>query len=183
MARISGVPLSRCHQVLSDNVAAKIAAQLQSYITQLRTIPKATSNRDIAICDTLGVAVRDTRVRFGNPIGPFADEAAFNQVLRNPDDPARTGHRIFFTHADLNPRNILFDEAVQQDGTLGCRVTGIVDWEMAGYYPEYWEYTKALYKRFRWARRYNNMFHWMFRLFGNYSKEFDVELRSWKAGI
>ncbi len=23
------------------------------------------------------------------------------------------------------------------------RVTGIVDWECAGWYPEYWEYTKA----------------------------------------
>lgn len=102
-----------------------------------------------------------------NPIGPFADEATFNQVLRNPDDPARAGHRMSFTHADLNSRNILVDEVVQQDGSLGGRVTGIVDWEMAGYYPEYWEYTKALYERFRWTRRYRNMVHRLFRQFGN----------------
>lgn len=100
-------------------------------------------------CDTLGGAIGDTRERVGKPTGPFADEATFTKVLRNPDDPARAGHRMSFTHADLNSRNILVDEVVQQDGSLGWRVTGIVDWEMAGYYPEYWEYTKALYERFR----------------------------------
>lgn len=184
MSRLPGVPLSRCHQVLSDNDADQITAQLQDYVTQLRAVPRDTAaGARSVICDTLGGACRDARVRFGTPIGPFADEAAFNKVLRNPDDPARTGHHIFFTHADLNPRNILVNRAVWQDGSLGWRVTGIVDWEMAGYYPEYWEYTKALYERFRWTRRYQNMIHCLFRVFGDYSKEYDVELRSWEAGI
>lgn len=44
--------------------------------------------------------------------------------------------RYFFTHGDLNPRNIL-----AKDG----KITGIVDWENAGSYPEYREYTKAHY--------------------------------------
>jgi aminoglycoside phosphotransferase len=43
-------------------------------------------------------------------------------------------HDIVFTHADLNLRNILVDE-------MG-KISGIVDWECAGWYPEYWEYTK-----------------------------------------
>lgn len=54
-------------------------------------------------------------------------------------------HDIVFTHADLNMRNILVDE----DGKL----SGIVDWECAGWYPEYWEYTKAHFGArytFRW---------------------------------
>lgn len=182
MSRIPGVPLSRCHEVISDNDAAHITAQLQDYITQLRAIPKAI-DPSIAICDTLGGACRDSRVRFGNPIGPFTDETAFNQMLRYSDDPGRRGHRIFFTHADLNPRNILVDQAVREDGSRGWRVTGIVDWEMAGYYPEYWEYTKALYERFRWTRRYQNTVHGVFRYFGDYSKEYDVERRSWEAGL
>lgn len=148
-------------------MASRVRDEDQNGVTQLRDISKATSIRN-AICDTLGGAIRDTRVRFGNLIGPFVDEAAFNQVLRNPDDPARTGHRMFFPHADLNPRNILVDEAVKQDGSLGWRVTGIVDWEMAGYYPEHWEYTKALYERFRWTRRYQNMIYRLFRQFGDY---------------
>jgi thiamine kinase-like enzyme len=37
-----------------------------------------------------------------------------------------------FTHADLNPFNIL---------VRGDDVVGIIDWEFAGWYPHYWEYT------------------------------------------
>jgi aminoglycoside phosphotransferase (APT) family kinase protein len=182
MSRIPGVPLSRCHEVLSDKDAAHIEAQMQDHITQLRAIPQPTGT-SYAIYDTLGGSCRDPRLRDGEPVGPFADEAEFNQLLREPDDPARSGHRIFFTHADLNPRNIIVDRTARRDGSLGWQVAGIVDWEMAGYYPEYWEYTKALYERFRWPRRYQNMMHRVFRLLGDYSKEFDVELRSWEAGM
>jgi thiamine kinase-like enzyme len=40
--------------------------------------------------------------------------------------------RPVFTHSDLNPFNILLQ---------GDRVVGIIDWESAGWYPQYWEYT------------------------------------------
>ena len=43
---------------------------------------------------------------------------------------------LIFTHADLHPRNILIGE----DGGI----TGIIDWETAGWYPRYWERVKAL---------------------------------------
>ncbi|KAK6385587.1 hypothetical protein LTS17_001156 [Exophiala oligosperma] len=39
-----------------------------------------------------------------------------------------------FTRADLNPFNILI---------RGDRVVGLVDWEISGWYPNYWEYTSA----------------------------------------
>ena len=45
-----------------------------------------------------------------------------------------------FTHADLVPRNIIV-----KDG----RVAAIIDWAFAGWYPEYWEFTKANYTMFR----------------------------------
>lgn len=41
---------------------------------------------------------------------------------------------IVFTHGDLSRLNILVQ---------GDEVVGIVDWETAGCYPEYWEYTTA----------------------------------------
>ena len=41
-----------------------------------------------------------------------------------------------FTHGDIAPRNILVDES--------CRITGIIDWELAGWYPEYWEYANIM---------------------------------------
>ncbi|KAF8515552.1 hypothetical protein JB92DRAFT_2717294, partial [Gautieria morchelliformis] len=38
---------------------------------------------------------------------------------------------VFFSHGDLLPRNIIVD---------GSTITAIVDWESAGFYPEYVEY-------------------------------------------
>ena len=50
---------------------------------------------------------------------------------------AMPSHTTVLTHADFSPRNILIS---------GERVVGILDLEMAGYYPEYWEYIKAMYR-------------------------------------
>ncbi|KAK0490407.1 kinase-like protein [Armillaria novae-zelandiae] len=42
-------------------------------------------------------------------------------------------HKLCFSHCDLNHTNIL----VTEDG----RLAAIIDWEAAGWFPEYWEYT------------------------------------------
>ncbi|GKZ30000.1 hypothetical protein AbraIFM66950_007429 [Aspergillus brasiliensis] len=88
--------------------------------------------------------------------GPFNSEDDFNRTLveaYQAQAPKRhiksflTGmlsereHRIVFTHGDLRHANIM----VNDDG----KVTGIVDWEFSGWYPEYWEFAKALYV-WRW---------------------------------
>ncbi|KAI1810837.1 hypothetical protein GGS20DRAFT_589166 [Poronia punctata] len=179
--RMPGVPLSTCNDLLSGRDLERIAAQLKHYITQLRTIPN-TVNKKAPICDTLGGPCRDARIRGGDSVGPFADEAAFSQMLRIPDEPSRRGHEIMFSHADLNPRNILVEEHVQPDGSVTWNVSGFVDWEFSGYFPEYWEYTKALFEGFRWPKRYNNMIHSVFKEFGDYSKELDIETRCWEMG-
>ncbi|KAH6856237.1 kinase-like domain-containing protein [Chaetomium sp. MPI-CAGE-AT-0009] len=181
MTRVPGAPLWRCEELFSDTDCDDVVAQLQDYLAQLRGMPK-TVNPYMAICNTLGEACREHRIRGAAPIGPFADEAAFSQCVRFSDEPSRRGHRIVFTHADLNPRNILVDRFVRRDGSTGWRVTGIVDWETAGYYPEYWDYTKALFEGFRWRRRYVRMVHRVFAAFGDYSRELDVERRSWESG-
>lgn len=41
--------------------------------------------------------------------------------------------KVHFTHGDLLPQNILVE---------GSTITGILDWETAGYYPEFWEYCR-----------------------------------------
>lgn len=44
-------------------------------------------------------------------------------------------HRVVFTHGDFKEHNVLVDD----DRNL----TGWLDWESAGWYPEYWEFTTA----------------------------------------
>ncbi len=46
-----------------------------------------------------------------------------------------------FTHSDLVTKNIMVDD--------DAHVVGIVDWEFSGWYPEYWEYTKAFFTEMR----------------------------------
>lgn len=47
----------------------------------------------------------------------------------------KMSRRIVFTHDDLKPHNIL---------VRGGQITGLLDWESAGWYPDYWEFTTAL---------------------------------------
>lgn len=105
-------------------------------------------------------AVRDmvfTNTNFP-PAGPFSSAAEFHDCMsdmfkwpatvNDPDldpadltDPYREmlpgNCPIHFTHADLNPVNIM----VSKDSP--CRVLAILDWEQSGWYPAYWEFCKA----------------------------------------
>jgi thiamine kinase-like enzyme len=77
-----------------------------------------------------------------NDIGPFPSEDDFNATLIDAycttfeghtkpyitDMVAAHKHKIVFTHADFRPDNIMI-----KDG----HVTGIIDWEMSGWYPEH----------------------------------------------
>ncbi|KAL2173890.1 uncharacterized protein P884DRAFT_316935 [Thermothelomyces heterothallicus CBS 202.75] len=185
--RVPGVPLYRCQHVLSDADLADLARQLAAHLAQLRAVPRPIRGieqfPDAVICNTLGEAVRDPRIRGGEPVGPFADEAAFSRELMFAEDPARRGHRVVFTHADLNPRNILVERrSAGGHGQGGWVVSGIVDWENSGFYPDYWDCTKAFFEGFRWSRRYNDMVRGVFAALGDYEKELEVERRSWELG-
>lgn len=49
---------------------------------------------------------------------------------------------VFFTHGDLALGNIILSTTIPGSST---KIAGIIDWEQAGWYPEYWEYCKLLY--------------------------------------
>ncbi|KAF8803983.1 kinase-like protein [Phlegmacium glaucopus] len=55
----------------------------------------------------------------------------------------RDDYRITLTHGDFHPRNVMVVD--EPNGDI-C-VSGIIDWEMGGWYPEYWEMYKALNTR------------------------------------
>jgi hypothetical protein len=65
----------------------------------------------------------------------FASEAVNEENLRKArklQSLQRPG--VKFTHGDIKHHNILVDE----EGHM----TGLLDWESAGWYPEFWEYTQ-----------------------------------------
>ncbi|KAI9376151.1 kinase-like protein [Aspergillus egyptiacus] len=117
------------------------AQELAGYVNQLRSLRG----------DYIGAADRGKAV-IGNSVhhegGPFEDEDQFNQFLFSkilPNVPSAlrcfaTGaftnnHSIVFAHGDLSPSNILVDGQ--------GHITGLIDWENAGWYPEYWEHARA----------------------------------------
>lgn len=121
----------------------KFGSELGGYIQQLRGLEPPTNgiigsvslgkNHDSRLDGSAwgpfhGIADFHTYLRLGHPLRHWEDEPDVMLVHSNPDK-----YSIKFTHADLRPNNILVKNG---------HITAIIDWEFAGWYPEYWEYTK-----------------------------------------
>lgn len=126
---------------------------------ELRDLPQPQP--DGWIGSVVGLASFDYRVSPGSLFGPFPDECAYNDwrvstfsYFANQHPPTgnrlkelrktmRDDHRIKFTHGDISPRNILVN--VEGDGPDGVSVVALLDWEQAGWRPEYWEAVKFMH--------------------------------------
>ncbi|EFR00557.1 serine/threonine protein kinase [Nannizzia gypsea CBS 118893] len=145
MTWIKGNQLNEVFHRLSYQERAQLSADLCSAIKQLRTIPNNTSHR---FANVLGGPLLDVRIPDQPDVayGPFNKVTDFHNSLIHTHIASSTEeavapiysrkYRSFFSHADLNPYNIMIDRG---------KLSGIVDWECAGYYPEYWEFTKGIY--------------------------------------
>jgi len=166
--RIDGKPAGVEIDTCSDEELSLMAQDLHGWIAELHSIRRPTDS-NYAICGISGGACFDYRIG-SEPAGPFRDERELSEALRLgilPNLVHRDDHNILFAHGDLNMRNILV-----KDG----RISGIVDWENAGWYPEYWEYTKChfgvrLHKR--WLRMIEEVFG------DQYHEELMIERQYW----
>lgn len=156
MERIPGKMAATVWPDLTPESRRRICAQLKTMIQELRALkpPPGTGVESVVggyLCD----------VRMPRPterFGPFKTIQDFHLWLRDGLRPEQVdpGNRKttqeewdeivamcerqdadawgcpVFTHADLNPCNILL---------RGDTVVGIIDWEFSGWYPHYWEYT------------------------------------------
>lgn len=101
------------------------------------------------------------------------DEEEFNRTLQVgalPGVSHCSGHNIVFTHADLNMRNVLVHNG---------RLSGIVDWENSGWFPEYWDYTKAHYIT-KLKKRWLTIIDEVFKQFGGFQNELATERQLWE---
>ncbi|KAF2623084.1 hypothetical protein BU25DRAFT_182580 [Macroventuria anomochaeta] len=145
MTGLHGCGIGQRLSTMTDRQLDEAAKDLKDYLAELRRIPNNTGSR-FCICNPLGGGILDWRISDSQRKQlRFHEETEFNQFLTTDlpldEDAWRqiskshgVKHDIVFTHADLNLRNILVDE-------MG-RISGIVDWECAGWYPEYWEHSK-----------------------------------------
>ncbi|OJD13728.1 hypothetical protein AJ78_05840 [Emergomyces pasteurianus Ep9510] len=150
--RIMGDVAGKCLPLMNAEQLQQFSIDFRDYVEQIRSIPNPYPH---LICSSLGEECRDCRIDHddgGN--GPYDKIEDLNKHLMSicspiPEAADRAlvekihsrSYRVFFAHADLKPGNVLV-----HDG----RLSGFVDWEFAGWYPEYWEYSKACYIVYIW---------------------------------
>lgn len=153
MRRLGGECLAYSWKSRSAESQAKILQQLKEMIDGMRRIAPPSP----AVANIDGGRLWDCRLPGSTlTFGPFDNVDCFHHYLRGGINSQSTHYPMavnelvqlhtrewpqpVFTHGDLSSLNILAE---------GDIITGIVDWETAGWYPHYWEYTTACQVNFR----------------------------------
>ncbi|EIT80756.1 kinase-like domain-containing protein [Aspergillus flavus] len=179
MQLLPGADLSKLWGELSCNEKASICDQLKEAFAQIRTIPSPGYFGSVTGGPVqhrfFGWVESDPRI-----MGPFETLEDFHldmalvsqrQEKRNDRHPwgaewfarhlpqALKDHLSTFTHCDLVKQNIMVQELPQTDRHTDrkFKVTGIIDWELPGWYPRYWEYA-AFFADFLWEGERGKMF-------------------------
>ncbi|PLB49652.1 hypothetical protein P170DRAFT_465021 [Aspergillus steynii IBT 23096] len=116
----------------------------------LPSIAEIEASTDLLSDPSRSVKVVRVRERFavkvGTSIAPLEAEnmkAKGVAALREPIHRTLSGHKNVFTHADLQPKNVMVEQkGVCEDGSPDYQIT-LLDWALAGWYPEYWDYCNS----------------------------------------
>lgn len=159
----------------------KCMKELKGYIDQLRSLSPPHPERVQAVD---GQCLTDSRMGDEDTWGPFETHRDFlnhfdhDRVRSHPrtwphaqEALAKTQGRTWrtvFAHGDLGPHNILWD-------VKGAKIAAIIDWEFAGWFPEYWDYTRMYFGPASFRK---NMGWWeLFKEHNDcYPDELDVEI-------
>ncbi|KAI1825458.1 kinase-like protein [Xylaria intraflava] len=149
MERLRGTPLHKLWDGLEAPTKAHICRQLWGFVDQLRKIPRPAEFEHLYQCGADGSLCQDVMLKDLNSDAPMPilDDQAFRNRINErylfyaggtygehlPDFLPRADSSVF-THTDLAPPNILVDESYT--------IVGLLDWESAGWFPDYWEYAK-----------------------------------------
>ena len=170
---------------LDMSEATELVDDLRNAFRELRSLSPRSSH---AISGLHGRPL--TTARCGGPytLGPFRSQDDFKDTvfslaggavayrlpeLRRLAEPVRArGHRVCFTHGDIHDGNIIVKNG---------RLAGIIDWEHAGWYPEYWEATMMEYHMT--GRPLNQQFWDSVQPFGPqcYHTELALEYALWRC--
>ncbi|PGH01828.1 hypothetical protein GX51_05008 [Blastomyces parvus] len=145
MTQVYGHALNQVYYRTTYEEREQIAKDLAQWIMELR---KISNKSKYLIANASGGPICDHMYEGRTP-GPLNSTAEFaddlTQSIVNPEEhkhrpPISTlfekKYDVCFTHSDLHMTNIIV-----RDG----RLYGLIDWENAGFKPEYWEYVRALW--------------------------------------
>ncbi|PNY26289.1 Uncharacterized protein TCAP_03780 [Tolypocladium capitatum] len=178
MTRLPGEELGDIFEHLEPTQRNTVAMELHAILEAMRSWKSPWGQR---ICSISGGPIRSIRVP-DHRVGPCESEDEFNDYLlstasshsfKTPAEYEATlatarkmrtlSHSIVFTHGDFALHNIL---------VYNGRISGFIDWESAGWYPEYWEFTTPL----RWPSRDPERVSLNLRLGGDrYGRELESE--------
>ena len=150
MTRLPGKDMGQVYETLSDDEKDTILRELKYYLDGMRKWGNPWGDR---ICSTIGTGIRSIRIPF-HFVQPCESEQKFNDYLIHDTSHLSTlskqqfqallakakemrsmPHRIVFSHGDLQHHNLLVHEG---------HLSGFIDWEASGWYPDYWEYTTPM---------------------------------------
>ncbi len=151
MAYVPGYPLDSIWDGLNEQDKERVCHDIWAMIMRWRQIPRPAelAHRYQCLADGSS-ATRDPLIKdLQNPPRPLnTDEEVRARIYQRyrrcggdryadtlPDMLPRCSESVF-THADVAPRNLIVDST--------GHITGVIDWEMAGWYPDYWEYANIM---------------------------------------
>lgn len=148
MHKVPGHALCDVWHLLSQESRHQILEELKAMVNNLRAI--RCPLRSGQVSGTVGGPISDSRLPGQTLKGPFSTTLQFHEALVEGNDLNSTQtvpevedlfefyrnskHDIVLTHGDLSSLNIM---------VVDGKITAIIDWETAGWYPSYWEYTTA----------------------------------------
>ena len=169
MDRVPGIPLNELWPILGDLDKTQILNKLRDIFESLHSLPSSGFFGSIHRGPIPYHLFWDAK---GDPTitGPFnhgremiiglAKRSRANSALNGKHPylaefferhlaPALDDHSPTFCHSDVQPKNIIVNTAPEDTMQGRDFRVSIIDWEVAGWYPSYWEYAAA-FLSFRW---------------------------------
>ena len=149
MSLIPGTTLDKIWPQLQKKQKMSISHQLNELLLKLRQLRRPNDMLFGGVC---GEGCKDTRRHTRVSKAPIHDSTEFeNFLFSNPSFGGSVYIAILrgllvhrasncvFTHGDVRPANII----VQPNSDGNYLITGLIDWETSGFYPDYFECIKA----------------------------------------
>ena len=150
MSYVPGDTLDSKWPTLDQPTKERICKDTWNIITQIRHIRRPPDLEKFWVCSADGSATEDPLLEdLKKPSRPISNDSVLRARIHErylhfagqryakelPQMLPRSSSSVF-THGDIAPRNIMIDEHQH--------ITGIIDWETAGWYPHYWEYANIM---------------------------------------